>query len=535
MEVLDTARMRQADRVAIEEMRIPGLVLMENAGRGVVEVMLDEIPRIGSRRVWVVAGPGNNGGDGFVVARHLSRHGVAARVLLVGRSIARLAGDARTMAAAWNGIGGETLEVADAKRWRSVAEFLAGDVIVDALFGTGLSHPLDGLAAEVVEAIDRAGAGGATVVAVDLPSGLSASSSGIPGPSVRADLTVTFARPKIAHLMPPAEHLCGTVVVVDIGIPDAAIHRSASDLHWVLLDEAALMLPERDPGDHKGHFGHVLVVAGSIGKAGAAALTGWGALRAGAGLVTIATPSPVRGEVAGFAPELMTEPLRASRSGELAKGAAARALSLAEGCSVLAVGPGVGTGAAAEIRAIVARSSCPVVLDADGVNAFAGRLSALARRRAPLVVTPHPGEAARLLGTSVADVQADRVAAARAIAGEADAIAVLKGYRTIVADPSGVAFINPTGNPGMATAGMGDALTGIIAGLIGQGLDPLDGAVLGTYLHGLAADLAVAEAEETEATLTTSAVLDALASAFDALRTAAEEDDEWDGLDEEVG
>lgn len=528
MEVLDTERMRQADRIAIEEMKIPGLVLMENAGRGVAEAILDEVPGIGSRRVWIVAGRGNNGGDGFVVARHLTRYGVAARVLLVGSSLARLAGDARAMAAAWSGIGGVTIEVGDARRWRSAAEFLAGDVIVDALFGTGLSRPLDGLAAEVVETIDRAGGAGATVVAVDLPSGLFSSSPATPGPAVQADLTVTFARPKIAHLLPPAEHLCGTVVVVDIGIPDAAIHRAGSDLHWVLIDEAALMLPERDPGDHKGHFGHVLVVAGSVGKAGAAALTGWGALRSGAGLVTIATPSPVRVEVASFAPELMTEALPASRSGELAKGAAARALALAEGCSVLAVGPGVGAGAAAEIRTLVARSPLPIVLDADGVNAFAGRLDALAKRRAPLVVTPHPGEAARLLGTSVDEVQADRVAAARAIARRADAVAVLKGYRTIVADPSGVAFINPTGNPGMATAGMGDALTGIIAALLGQGLDPLDGAVLGAYLHGLAADLAVDEGAETEASLTTSAVLDALAAAFDALRAVSDGEEPGD-------
>jgi NAD(P)H-hydrate epimerase len=529
MEVLNAEQMREADRIAIQEMKIPGLVLMENAGRAVAESMLEELPGLGERRVFVVAGPGNNGGDGFVVSRHLARLGVGSTVLLVGATRKALTGDAGAMAAAWAGIGGETVEIPDAKRWRAAAGLLPGDVIVDALFGTGLARPLAGLAAEVVESINRAGDAGATVIAVDIPSGLSASSADVPGPAVQADLTVTFARPKPAHLLPPAEHLCGTLVVADIGIPDAAIHASEPDLHWVLLDEAALMLPERAPGDHKGHFGHVLVVAGSTGKAGAAALTGWGALRAGAGLVTVAVPDPVRAEVAGFAAELMTEALPAGRGGQLGRGAAAQALALAKEVSVLAVGPGLGPGAAAEVLALVKDAPVPLVLDADGLNAFAGKLTSLARRRAPLVITPHPGEAARLLGASVAEVQADRVAAARALAKRAAAVAVLKGYRTIVADPSGTAFINPTGNPGMASAGMGDALTGLIAGLIAQELDPLDAAVLGVYLHGLAADIAIEEGSETEATLTTGAVLDALSAAFERLGDAADEDGAADG------
>ncbi len=532
MEVLDGERMRQADRIAIQKMKIPGLVLMEHAGRAVSETMVEEVPGLATRRVFVVAGPGQNGGDGFVVARHLALQGVSVVVLLVGATRAKLAGDAGTMAAAWSGIGGETIEIPDSKRWDAAARFLAGDVIVDALFGTGLDRPLAGLPAAAVDSINRAADAGAVVVAVDIPSGLSASSAEVPGPAVQADLTVTFARPKIAHLLPPAEHLCGTVTVADIGIPDAAIYATDPDLHWVLLDEAALMLPERGPEDHKGHFGHVLVVAGSTGRAGAAALTGWGALRAGAGLVTVAAPAPVRGEVALFAPELMTEALPASREGVLARGAALRALALAKDCSVLAIGPGLGAGAAAEVRALVKSAPVPIVLDADGINAYAGRLSALARRAAPLVVTPHPGEAARLLGASVAEVQADRVAAARAIARGANAVAVLKGYRTIVADPSGTAFINPSGNPGMATAGMGDALTGIIAGLLAQELEPLDAAVLGVFVHGLAADLAVDDGAETEATLTASAVLEALSEAFERLTDAAAEEDDADGAGE---
>ncbi|MDH3284043.1 MAG: NAD(P)H-hydrate dehydratase [Acidobacteriota bacterium] len=533
MEVLDTDRMRRADRHAIEEMRIPGLVLMENAGRLVAESVREACDPVEAQRIVILAGGGNNGGDGFVAARHLAGWGAHVEVVLVGTTRSGLTGDAAAMASAWHGLGGALLELPDAGAWsRSPPDLVSADVLVDALFGTGLSRAAEGLFADSIEAINQAGAEGALVVAIDLPSGLSGTRTDLLGPAVFADVTVTFARPKPAHLLPPAEDLCGDVIVVDIGIPPEAIDRTAPDLHWVTIEEAARLVPQREPDDHKGRFGHVLVVGGSRGKAGAAALAGLGALRAGAGLVTVATPAVVRGEVAQLAAELMTEPLTDTDGGVLAESAADAALELLAQRDVLALGPGVGgsASAAAAVRALVERSVVPVVLDADGLNAFAGEhAGALSRHESPLVMTPHPGEAARLAGVATHEIQADRVGSARRLAALANAVCVLKGYRTIVADPEGRAFINPTGNPGLATAGTGDVLTGLIAGIMAQGCDELEAAILGAFLHGLAADLAVADTE-TEPTLTATAVLSGMPDAYRALEQAASEDADDDDL-----
>jgi NAD(P)H-hydrate epimerase len=423
-------------------------------------------------------------------------------------------------------MGGSVTELKDRKRWRELGPAMEpGTIVVDALFGTGLSRPIEGLPAEVVEAVNQSPC---PVVAVDIPSGLLASSPEIPGPVIEASITVTFARPKPAQLLPPSEDSCGELFVVDIGIPPRAIASAEPDLHWVTAEEAARLLPERAPEDHKGRFGHVLVVAGSTGKAGAAVLTGWGALRGGAGLATVASPSSARPEVAGFAPELMTLPLPSSRDGQLGKDAHKAVLGPEGTFNVLALGPGLGQASATqtEIRRLVQRSPLPVVLDADGVNAFGGRYrSALAKHMAPLIVTPHPGEAARISGADTGEIQADRLGAARRIAREIDGICVLKGYRTVIADPQGRAFINPTGNPGMASGGMGDLLTGLIAAFVAQECEPLDAAILGTYLHGLAADLAL-ENGETEPTLTAGDVAEALPKAITALWEAEDEADE---------
>lgn len=524
MEVLDARQISLADRHAIDHMHIPGLILMENAGLRAVDVMADEIDGFAEAPVFVLCGRGNNGGDGFVVARHLARLGLGPRVALVGATLDELRGDAAAMAGAWTGAGGEVAVANDEPSWSAIADEIGPDaIVVDALFGTGLSRPLEGLAARVVFDVNRSGA---FVVSIDVPSGLLCSEARVPGPAIAADLTITFARPKPALLLPPAEELCGTVVVVDIGIPDLAIHVAEPRLHWVTAEDAAVLLPERDPSSHKGDYGHVLVVAGSVGKGGAAALAGVGALTIGAGLVTVAAPAPARAEIASFAPEIMTEPLPAGRSGALAKGASTAALALAAARSVLAVGPGLGAATPAEVRRIVREARVPVVLDADGLNVFAGaERKTLAKRRAPLVVTPHPGEAARLMGVDTEAIQEDRVGWARRIAAEMRAVCVLKGYRTIVADAEGHAFINPTGNPGMASGGMGDVLTGMIAGLLAQEIDPLEASILAVYLHGLAADLACID-DHSPLSLTATAVLAALPTALRALEGDDEEDDE---------
>lgn len=514
MEVLDAARIRRADEIAIEDRGIPGLVLMETAGRLAAEVFVEEGGLHPRQRIVILCGRGNNGGDGFVAGRHLRQWGFRVELFLVGARLKDLTGDAQAMARAFIGAGEAVVELPDLESWRASQPALGPeDAVLDALFGTGLSRPLAGFAAEVVNAVNHSGA---FVCAVDLPSGLLADSAHLEGPVIQADLTVTFARPKPALLLPPAEECCGDLVVVDIGIPDEVIRETRPDLHWVTAQDAALLLPEREADDHKGHFGHVLVVAGSIGKAGAAALTGWGAVRAGAGLVTVAAPSIARPEIAGFAAELMTEPLPATRQGFLARGAATRALALARERTVLAVGPGLGQAppVPAEIRRLVLQSPVPLVLDADGLNAFVGQKPRLFRKaKAPLVITPHPGEAARLMNVTAAEIQAARLEWARKIAAETGAITVLKGYRSLVASPAGPVFINPTGNPGMASGGMGDVLTGMIAGMIAQGLEPLDAALLAVFLHGLAADLALDDGE-TEPTLTAGAVLKHLPAAF---------------------
>ena len=510
MEVLDAQRMAQADRITIEEIGIPGLVLMENAGRLVAEELAERVDPPGP--VLVVCGRGNNGGDGYVVARHLLRLGYQVQVLATGDAGGKT--DAGAMARAWKGLGGAVTTVTSSRGLaREASLFERAEVVVDALFGTGLSRPLEGLAAELVQAINRCPA---PVVAVDLPSGLDASSCELPEVVVEAALTVTFARPKPAQLLPPAEMACGELVVVDIGIPPQAVLRTAPPLHWMTEPDAATLLPDREPADHKGRFGHVLVVGGSLGKAGAAALAGWGALRAGAGLATVAAPAPVRAEVATMAPEVMTASLPADRDGLLARDAHRSLTPLLDRCSVLALGPGIGSKAtvATEVRRLLRTASLPVVLDADGLGAFTGRhLRSLARHRAPLVITPHPGEAARLLGSSSAAVQADRLAAARALAEAIDGVCVLKGYRTLTVSADGTTIINPTGNPGMASGGMGDLLTGIIAALLAQGLEALEAAALGAYLHGLAADLSV-EQEEAPASLVATAVARALPAAL---------------------
>jgi NAD(P)H-hydrate epimerase len=495
MRILTAEAMREVDRAAIEELGIPSLVLMENAAIGVVEAIGESFGEAESAAIF--CGPGNNGGDGLAVARHLSVRGWEVRIFLVagGRP---LSNDAAIQLSICRKSDLAVMEVASPADLAGAAEAAAEcDLVVDALFGTGLTRPLEGLFADAVEAINDLPI---PCVAVDLPSGLSGSEAQPIGPHVEADLTVTFAAPKVAHVFPPAADSVGEMAVTDLGIPPRLVEdveEEAGDLHLLVGEELAELIPERDPDSHKGDYGHALIVAGSPGKAGACILAARAAVRAGAGLVTAAVPEPILQTVDLGSIESMTLALPVGASGHLAERAAEAVLEAAEGKAALALGPGLGQeiSTVAAIRRIALECPLPLVLDADGINAFAGKAADLAGRRAETILTPHPGELGRLLGISTAQIQEDRIAAARGAAEETGAIVILKGHMTLVASGTAV-FVNPTGNPGMATGGTGDVLTGLIAGLLAQGLDALDEAVLGVYLHGLAGDLAASRLGE---------------------------------------
>jgi ADP-dependent NAD(P)H-hydrate dehydratase / NAD(P)H-hydrate epimerase len=499
MRILTAEAMREVDRSAIEGLGIPSLVLMENAALGVVDALGEASGAIGAAEsAAIFCGPGNNGGDGLAIARHLSVRGWEVAVFLATGG-KELSGDAGAQLAICRKMGLAISEItAEEDAWEALAAAGDLDLIVDALFGTGLARPLSGLFELLVEGINDLPR---PCVAVDLPSGLNGSRPEPLGPHVWADLTVTFAAPKIAHVLAPAADAVGELVVADLGIPPRLVDEIEEEngrLELLVEDELAGWLPPRPRDAHKGTFGHALLVAGSPGKAGAAILAARAAVRSGAGLVTVAVPEPILETVDLGSLESMTLALSSTAMSQAL-------LQALEGKAVLAVGPGLGQDEPAVrlIRELVMTSGgaeLPLVLDADGINAFAGHAVDLTRRKAPTVLTPHPGELGRLLGISAGDVQADRLGAVRRAARETGAIVVLKGGRTLIADSEGNVWVNPTGNPGMATGGSGDVLTGLAAGLIAQreayGLEVLDAVLLAVFLHGLAGDLAVAEKGE---------------------------------------
>jgi NAD(P)H-hydrate epimerase len=510
MRLLNAAQMREADRRTIEEIGIPSLVLMENAGRQVVDAMEAGLGSLADRRVAILCGRGNNGGDGFVVARVLHQRGAEVLVFVVGAA-EEIRGDARVNFDVLNRLGIVAVEITGDEAWDSHAAAVEGsDVVVDALFGTGLNAPLAGLTAVVVTDVNRMDV---PVVAVDLPSGLSADTHHPIGACVDATLTVTFAAPKLPLVLSPGAQHAGDVVVADIGIPQEVIDAvSGPWIEATASDELRALVQPRAEDSHKGDFGHVLVVAGSRGKTGAAHLAAMGALRSGAGLVTVATPASCQAAVAALGAEYMTEGLAETPVGSIAASAVDRVLELPG--DVVAVGPGLGTAAEtrAFVRSLLDREGRSLVVDADALNAFAGDAAALTGRDGlDVIVTPHPGELARLVGKSIEDIQADRVEAARALAQANRLFVVLKGHQTIVATPGGKVFINPTGNPGMATGGTGDVLTGMIASWLGQLLDAEAACRLGVFLHGAAGDLA--EADEGQQALTAGDILSHLSDA----------------------
>ncbi len=485
MRLVTAAEMRTLDRLTIAG-GTPGHVLMERAGAGATQVLLQTVPRLRrGGRVLVVAGKGNNGGDGFVIARLLRARGVRVEVALLARAD-EVGGDALRTLRAWTRGRGKIVEVTTADDLGRLATAVGrADVIVDAIFGTGLSSAVRGLAAEVIELINAAGA---PVFAVDIPSGLDADTGIAQGAVIQAEATATFGFAKLGQVQYPGARLCGTLAVVDIGISEEAIATEPARAALLEAADAARLVPRRHAEAHKGDCGHVLILAGSFGRTGAAHLAARGAGRAGAGLVTLVAPASLYPVFAAGVREAMTATLP-DDDGRIRFDASALAALLA-GKSAVVAGPGLGTheGAARTVRWLLEQAEVPLVLDADALTIVAREPAVLRAARTPLVLTPHPGEMARLLGGDTAAVQGDRAGVARRFADAHRCTVLLKGARTVIAEPSGFVWVNPTGNPGMASGGMGDVLAGVIGALLAQGLTAPEAACLGAYVHGFAAD-----------------------------------------------
>ena len=486
--ILVTANEMQAmDRQTIEDFGIPGMVLMENAGRGATRFLMQQFPDIENKKVAVIAGRGNNGGDGFVIARYLKQKGIRVQVYLLAVRD-RVQGDALANLKLLKPLEVPVVEIPDEASFSKIKSEMHGlDLWIDAILGTGLKSDVKGYFKTIIDFINKLNK---PVFAVDVPSGLNSDTGQPCGTCICAAATATFAYAKTGHMVYPGADFIGNLKIVDIGIPP---HIAAAVGPRHFLSTAQLIrshLIPRPADAHKGSTGHLLVIAGSIGKTGAAAMTSMSALRTGAGLVTLGVAESLNAALEGRMLEAMTAPLPDSGSGVLGESAFDAIQQELPGKRCLAIGPGLGQAAETKklICKIIRQSEIPVVVDADGLNNLTGELEHFKKAKAPIILTPHPGEMSRLLDTRVSKVQQDRIECARDFSVQYNVHVVLKGARTIIAHPDGRVFINPTGNAGMASGGMGDVLTGVIAGLIVQGLTPEAACHAGVYLHGAAAD-----------------------------------------------
>jgi len=487
MKVLTAAQMQAVDRQTIDEIGIPGVVLMENAGRGVAEEIIQRFSPVYSPSALVLAGKGNNGGDGYVIARHLLNRGWDVQTLVLAERDA-IKGDAAVNLTALENCNGKVDFTPDSEALAACIE-ATGEftVLVDAIFGTGLTKPAQGLYLKAIEWLNQQPS---PVIAVDISSGVDASTGRVLGVAVNSALTVSFAFPKVGQVSYPGAGLAGELVTVDIGIPEQVTAQASTDCLLIDAAEARRLLPVRSRDGHKGTFGHLLVVAGSTGKGGAAVMAAESGLRGGAGLVTLACPQSIQPVLASQLTEVMTVPLADSK-GEIGLLSYDDLLTLAEGKQALAIGPGLGLGEETSglVRRLVEDSELPMVIDADGLTAFCGHTHIFDHQvDRQIVLTPHPGEMARLTGLPVDEIQANRFVVARDFAVRHSVVLVLKGARTLTASPDGRVHVNSSGHAGLASGGMGDVLTGLIGSLLAQGLDAMAAATLGVYLHGLAAD-----------------------------------------------
>ncbi len=499
MKVVTAEEMRGIDKKTIKKYGIPGSTLMERAGLAVA-VKIREL--FDKKKVIVLAGGGNNGGDGIVIARNLYNWGWNVKVILMAKED-RLGADCLAQYRTAKKLG-----VPVEFRTAVTDKDIHGAIVVDALLGTGMNKPVTPPLSGVIAFLNRSDV---WVVSVDIPSGISSDDGQIKGEAVSADYTVTFGLPKIGHLLYPGAEHTGHLFVEDIGFPQELLHSESLKTQTIEQTDAAFLLPERPVYSHKGDYGHVLLIAGSIGRTGAALMAAKACLRSGAGVVTIGVPETLVNVFQGRVTEEMVLPLPDNGHGILSKEASSGIMEfLSKKADVLAIGPGMSSdpNITKLLMTLLVSVTTPMVIDADAINLIAGHTKALLKVKAPVIVTPHTGEMARLLGkgyikdTGSAEIEwnemkrkieRDRVNTAVSFSKKTGTYLILKGVPTIVSEPEGRAFINTTGNPGMAIAGAGDVLTGIVAAFLAQGLNPLDASILSVYLHGLAGDVAASE------------------------------------------
>ncbi len=497
MYLVNAEQMQKMDRETIEDFGIPGIVLMESAGRGAFDIIMREFPDIHSMEVCVLAGRGNNGGDAFVIARYLMEQGIAVNIFLLS-AIDKVKGDARTNLDLAKKLSekhpnASLSEVPDAETFEELKEeILDHDLFVDGILGTGLTSDVRGFFKDVIDTVNLSRL---PVFSIDIPSGLNADTGKPCGTAIRAAATATFGHAKTGHILHPGDGYTGTVAVIDIGIPGFISDKHHGGVSLLETEDVKRLFHPRIKTSHKGDYGHVFILGGSPGKTGAAALAANAAARTGAGLVTLGVPEGINQAVEPQVTEPMTYPLSRDADGCVDDSAYYRIVDLLKEKDAFAFGPGSGTGSgtAALLKKLIKTVEIPFVIDADGLSIIAGQTDILKEAAGRIILTPHPGEMARLTGRTAKEIQENRLSCTREFADQHAVIVVLKGAKTVIAVPDGPAFICPAGNPGMATGGMGDVLTGIITGLAGQGFTPETAAAAGVHIHALAGDFLAEE------------------------------------------
>lgn len=487
MKIADAHTIRDIDRIAVEKYGISGLQLMENAGRGVSEIAIRELGSKAASSVVIFCGKGNNGGDGYVAARHLHNAGITAKIFSLCE-INELKGDAAANASTWVKMGGAVDELLSVEALgTALPSIQKADIVIDAIFGTGLSTDVTGLHASAIKSINK---NSKKILSIDIPSGIHATTGAVLGEAVRAHFTATMAMPKLGLLLFPGRAHAGAVEIVDIGVPREAVE--GASIKWNLLTGADMtrILRPRKTESHKSSHGHLLILAGSPGLTGAAYMAGTAALRAGAGLATMGVPVSLNDIMEAKTTEVMTIGLPETADKTLGKASYEAARRLLANKTALVIGPGSGNSKEVMelIELIIQDIHVPVVIDADGLNSFAPKIGSLKGMKTEVVLTPHPGEASRLLNMKIPEIQADRIGAAERLVEMTGATVVLKGAYTVIAHPSGQVYLNPTGNPGLATAGTGDILAGMLGAFLAQGYGALEAAQASVYIHGLAGD-----------------------------------------------